>query len=76
MVVCAVCSKDVFICEVCKRVLFVSDVLHIEREFTRFHILHRTFCVHLCGERCMRHFDEYLTAEVCAGRVRVKQSFL
>ncbi len=74
LVDCAVCSKDVIICDVCKRAVFM-DLLHVEREFVRMHLLRRTFCVHVCSERCMRRFDEYLSAEAVSGRLSVKQSF-
>ena len=74
LVVCAVCCKDSILCDMCKGVV-MGEVCHVEREFCRFYILHRTFLCHLCSERCMRRFDEWLSSEAVSGRLRIKQSF-
>ncbi len=76
VVVCSICSRERLVCDMCKRVLLWDNISHVEREFVRMHVLRRTLCVHVCSERCVSRFDEYLGAEAVGGRLSVKRMFV
>lgn len=71
MVVCSVCSRQRLVCDMCKRILLMDNISHVERECVGMYLLHRTVCVHVCSERCVRRFEEYLGAEAVSGRLGI-----
>ena len=75
MVVCGVCSKDAFVCDVCKCGLFMDDLLHVEREFVRLHLLRRTFCVHVCSELSLLRGNSLRLCLLCLFCLKEKRYF-